>query len=709
MRAAAEAKGEDPDEAVKAMYAAETEEDKDNKEITKRSSIFGFLGMGGGSKTADKEDKGDTDVTTEKSGGGMFGSIFGRGKKETEVVAAAESGGDKPADNNKEEGKLPLGVSSGALASAASSSAFMKTTKSSDDAAAASEAQAATGDDGSTTPGKKVWGVKRMLGLGNKQASGSGETEEEEEEEEEEEAGLPSETQITERKNTTMMRLESDSDSDTDTDTGTEEKNKDENVDEKEVDLSKVLGGLEILQKANNTDNDFRKPPITQSHSIDIVKESWESKDPDFVEADRLERQRVWIEWFQTNVSDISSAHALKYINLLWDEHITTSSRLQKRLKKNPNTLIDIGFHEEDAEDIANALNATEIVASPSATTTVSEVEVEVETKVDPQPEPEPLPEVEALTENELIAIAEVMQKYLPEDADNYVSMVTIDPLTKSNLQWGNKIVGLLFSLISSDLPFWVHGKILSVSEFNPLTCHHVRLLDGMEFDINLSSFTGLKLELCDATVSHLMAKSNTVTNPERLPRSMYYPELGSLPVNSSKGLSIDALQNRSNKLQELTDSLRYQIKSTEDNIKKKLIQIRKDEENGIFIKQKQSPSSSKLNSPNTAARELFGSASPTTETVLSSQVPVQPAPTPGRSRRLSIPIDPNAPPIPAELSPYEKRVAAQAGGTPSQVPVQPAPTPGRSRRLSIPIDPNAPPPPAELSPYEKKVMGVNS
>jgi hypothetical protein len=550
-------------------------------------------------------------------------------------------------------------------------------------------------------------------------------------------------------------------------------------------------------------------------------------------EMDRLEKQRVWATWFKEEVPDVSVAQALKYINMLWDAQVTTPARLNKRLLKNPDALLDMGFHEDDAEDVAQALNwsitngsETSPAKSPSKAEQAilpnvpSEVEMSLEAKGEEAQkgsssveEDKPLPTAVP----ELPPASDAMNKYMNPEDDNYVSMLVIDQLKE--LAWGKELEGIVISILENENSMWVHGQISGLSKLSE-ECHCIILSDGTEFELNLSKFARLKIELCDRTKHHVVS---SLGMPERYPRSMFYPELGSLPVPfGGNAVKIEALQDRLNTLQTWIAAVKDEIKIVDDKIQKEndakqqaeaektarelhlqrqeeikamraeqeakarreadareeaaaLAALLKEQEDLLreqaaaeaekrrlkseadnkareLAKQKayeeqrarimkdsqvstdeggqrafslrhveQKATSSDHHSggewagrspsdilkrrtshaePDIAPEHVVSAPlkppSPVVAPVVQSSTPTPPK---SQGRRLSMPLDPNAPPPPAMLSPIEKKHAE--GNLPT-------PPKSQGRRLSMPLDPNAPPPPAMLSPIEKKYAEGN-
>ncbi len=325
------------------------------------------------------------------------------------------------------------------------------------------------------------------------------------------------------------------------------------------------------------------------SASADVVV------DPD---EDFMTRCKNWLAWFREFAPDISSENSLRYVDILWDNTLTTPARLAKRLAKNPDVLQDLTFNEDDAEDIIDALarwSATGAVLSPppasgepvSANVNVLDSAVKEKETTDAllvsrTKELQQQLELEAKEQEKVRAEAEaaacvrdeqtkkeaqeqalaIFAKYIPADAKDYVNMISI--AVNDKFQWGSEVHGLVLSLQMDGIPLWVNGRVLGASKLNP-KCHRLCLSDGAEFELNLAECSALKLELSEATLKHAVhAKSK----PEQLPRNMFYPELGSIPVPlGAAGVSVQVLESRLEKLKKWSMLTRRQIEVLDGEI----------------------------------------------------------------------------------------------------------------------------------------------
>jgi len=382
------------------------------------------------------------------------------------------------------------------------------------------------------------------------------------------------------------------------------------------------------------------------------------------VEDDRLERCRNWIKWFQDSVPDVSAEHSMIYVDILWDNHLTTPARLKKSIAKNPDLLTELKFHDDDASDVLDALEKMTLTTSemqspmkevitnspfaastltrstptPASAVAVAFIAVEspksisstsekvrrsssansadgtterdstrkpglggeedeetqeakkvaaeyasaiAETQEQLRLHEEAEKEEEARKEAELLArraaqatADEISAKYIPEDARDIVSVISIDIADK--FQWGPEVNGLVVSLQISGIDLWINGRILSTSNLN-LRCHRVCFRDAVEFDLNLAECTALKLELCEATVGHAI---HATSNPEKCLRSMFYPDLGSIPIPyGSTGVSPDVLDKRIQKLAKWAALTQTRIDKLDKEIADELAAVRRAEE----------------------------------------------------------------------------------------------------------------------------------
>jgi len=506
-------------------------------------------------------------------------------------------------------------------------------------------------------------------------------------------------------------------------------------------------------------------------------------------EADRIERQRAWAVWFKEKVPDISVAQAQTYIDILWKAKVTTPSRLNKRLLKKSGALLELGFDDDDAEDIATALTCadSEAVGSQSPTKASAEAaDVEAEATEAPHAplespasvapaapaaaaaipeetveEEEEQEEEEAEAEEDSVAL-----RYMPPDADNYVNMVTVSSAGRRNLG-GRSICGLVVCMLAEEAPsLWVYGKVDSLSIFTS-HCYRVSLPDGEDFDLNLQQLIGLKVELCESTLRHVVSGGAPT---EKMNRSLFYPELGSLPTKGA-GLSTHTLERRAAKLASLKSNLASEL----DAVKERLYVLLEEEDIAEkdraahemhLMRQAQQEKAAAEEAERLAIeqeRAVLAAAAAEERRLRSEQDmlahlardkelkqskeaarqreyeeqrakvfgqnKLRPTHVEGRitgtgaddgdepkrafSLRRTEPKHVEASSTTAPWANKLRPARVESNGTDTDnveaEAVNPPPalvSPfSRGRRLSMPLDPNAPPPPAALSPYEKKVM----
>jgi hypothetical protein len=67
----------------------------------------------------------------------------------------------------------------------------------------------------------------------------------------------------------------------------------------------------------------------------------------------------MWRQWFNNNLRSLRTANATKYAELLVNNNITTTERLETAVKDNCGFMTEMGVDVSDAKDIQRALNNT--------------------------------------------------------------------------------------------------------------------------------------------------------------------------------------------------------------------------------------------------------------------------------------------------------------------------------------------------------------
>lgn len=254
--------------------------------------------------------------------------------------------------------------------------------------------------------------------------------------------------------------------------------------------------------------------------------------------AKRKEEIKMLLKWLKKHCPDIGQTHMENYCDIFYREHITSATRLGRKIVKEPECLLEWGVHEVDAEDIMLALHEAELTkptelppASPGSPGKQPQ-EKEGEGGEGDQPS-----RSHNINETPISNLARslglgargVIDYYMPEGADEYVHMV---PIVKSSRHvWGPEVVGLCAMIYGGglekegfhDVDVWIYGRILSHDANKKV--HIFVASDGMLFEMDLDAYK-IRLEIS----SHTMRRSSRPkAKPEKMVRRFFYPEIGSV------------------------------------------------------------------------------------------------------------------------------------------------------------------------------------